>query len=201
MASESEFTDESIDVIPTYEDRGDARRVPWLNPRHPEHQLEFVFREKDEEGNYQFVKRTSKEIFKDKRVVIFGLPGAFTPTCSDHQLPEYELRYDDFIAKGIDEVYCVSVNDAFVMNAWFEKLGIEKVKPLPDGNGWFTWACNLMVSKHNVGFGNRSWRYAAIVDDGIFECCLEESNKCANSEEDRYVQSKPEKVLERLGNN
>lgn len=201
MASESEFTDESIDVIPTYDDRGDARRVPWLNPRYPEHQLEFVFREKDEEGNYQFVKRTSKEIFKDKRVVIFGLPGAFTPTCSDYQLPEYELRYDDFIAKGIDEVYCVSVNDAFVMNAWFEKLGIEKVKALPDGNGWFTWACHLMVSKHNVGFGNRSWRYAAIVDDGIFECCLEENNKCPNSEEDRYVQSKPEKILERLGNN
>lgn len=196
----SEFANTSIDEILTYEERGETRRVPWRHPRE-DRELDFVFREKDENEDYQFVKRTTKEIFKDKRLAIFGLPGAFTPTCSDFQLPEYEALYDQFIKKGVEEVYCVSVNDAFVMNAWFEKLGIEKVKALPDGNGTFTWCMNLMVSKHNLGFGNRSWRYAAIVDDGIFEVLLQESNKCANSEVDPYVNSKPEQLLARLGNN
>lgn len=195
----SEFADMSIDDIPTY-DPGGRITVPWRHPR-LDKELDFVFREKDENGDFQFVTRTTKEIFEDRRLALFGLPGAFTPTCSEFQLPAYEAAYDDFIKKGIDEVYCLSVNDAFVMNAWFEKLGIEKVKALPDGNGTFTWACNLMVAKHNLGFGNRSWRFAAIVDDGIFESLIEESGKSPNCQSDPYELTKPENLLARLGNN
>jgi peroxiredoxin len=194
----SELADLSIDNIP-FRTSNNARYVPSVHPRDPDLKVEFVFREKDENGDFQFVTRTAEEIFKGKRLAIFGLPGAFTPTRSELQLPAYELAYDDFIAKGIDEVYCVSVNDAFVMNAWFEKLGITKVKALPDGNGIFTWCCDLMVSKNNLGFGNRSWRYAAIVDDGVFEQCLEEAGKSANCESDPYENSTPQRLLATLG--
>ena len=114
--------------------------MPYFAP-----DVTFAFREGDEmpEGGGcpiggQFVYKTSKELFGGKRVVIFSLPGAFTPTCSSQQLPGYERLYDEFRAQGIDEIYCVSVNDAFVMNAWAEQLGIKKVKMLPDGNGDFT---------------------------------------------------------------
>jgi peroxiredoxin len=194
----SEFADLTIDNVPLRNSEN-ARIVPYVHPRDPEAKVEFVFREQDENGDYQFVTRTAEEIFKDKRLAIFGLPGAFTPTCSDIQLPAYEAAYDDFIAKGIDEVYCVSVNDAFVMNAWFEKQGITKVKALPDGNGIFTWCCDLMVSKNNLGFGNRSWRYAAIVDNGVFEQCLEEAGKTNNCGTDPYENSTPERLLATLG--
>ena len=114
--------------------------MPYFAPN-----VTFAFREGDEmpEGGGcpiggQFVYKTSKELFGGKRVVIFSLPGAFTPTCSSQQLPGYERLYDEFRAQGIDEIYCVSVNDAFVMNAWAQQLGIKKVKMLPDGNGDFT---------------------------------------------------------------
>ena len=90
-----------------------------------------------------------QDIFNNNRVLVFGLPGAFTPTCTNQQLPGYEAMYDQFIEKGIDEIYCVSVNDGFVMGSWFESLGIEKVQFLADGNGDFTRRMGMLVTKEN----------------------------------------------------
>jgi len=154
-------------------------------------QVEFVFRESGE-----FVNRTSAELFNDKRVVIFSLPGAFTPTCSAYQLPGFEERYDDFLGLGIDDIYCISVNDGFVMNAWAQDQNIEKVKLIPDGNAYFTRSMGMLVNKSNLGFGDRSWRYAAIVKNGIVEKMFVEEGQRDNADTDPYEASTPEKVLE-----
>jgi len=154
-------------------------------------QVEFVFRE-----NSEFVTRTSADLFSDKRVVIFSLPGAFTPTCSAYQLPGFEAFYDMFTEQGIDEIYCISVNDGFVMNAWGKDQGIEKVKLIPDGNGYFTNGMGFLVSKSNLGFGERSWRYAAIINDGVIEKLFVEEGFRDNADTDPYEASTPEAVLE-----
>lgn len=109
---------------------------------------------------------TSRDVFKGKNVVVFALPGAFTPTCTNAHLPGYEAKYDELKNKGIDEVYCLSVNDAFTMFQWAKYLKVEKVKMLPDGNGDFTRLMGMLVKKENVGFGLRSWRYSMHVVDG-----------------------------------
>ena len=106
----------------------------------------------------------SDDLFKDKKVVLFSLPGAYTPTCSSQQLPGYEEKYED-LKKFSDEVYCLSVNDSFVMNAWFRDQNITKVKPIGDGEGKFTKGMNMLVNKPNQGFGMRSWRYSAFIDN------------------------------------
>jgi len=154
-------------------------------------QVQFVFRE-----NSEFVNRTSAELFNGKRVVIFSLPGAFTPTCSAYQLPGFEEKYDDFIGSGIDAIYCISVNDGFVMNAWAQDQNIEKVKLIPDGNAYFTRSMGMLVSKSNLGFGDRSWRYAAVVDNGIIEKLFVEPGQRDNAPEDPYVETTPENVFE-----
>jgi len=112
---------------------------------------------------------TTKDVFAGKKIVIFSLPGAFTPTCSSTHAPGYEAAYDDLKAAGADEVYCISVNDAFVMFQWAKHLGLEKVKMLPDGNGEFTKGMGMLVKKNNLGFGERSWRYSMYVVDGVIE--------------------------------
>lgn len=112
-------------------------------------------------------KWTTESIFKGKKVVVFGLPGAFTPTCSSSHLPRYEELYDTFKKQGIDEIYCVSVNDTFVMNSWAEAQEISKVKMLPDGNGDFTKDVGMLVDKAVLGFGERSWRYSMLIEDGV----------------------------------
>jgi len=112
---------------------------------------------------------TSDELFGGKKVAIFSLPGAFTPTCSSTHLPGFEQKYDELKELGIDEVYCVSVNDAFVMNAWAKDQGVKNVKLIPDGSGELTRALGMMVKKDNLGFGERSWRYSAVVNDGVIE--------------------------------
>jgi len=156
-------------------------------------QVEFVFRE-----NGEFVNRTSKELFDGKRVVIFSLPGAFTPTCSAYQLPGFEEKYDDFIGNGIDAIYCISVNDGFVMNAWAKDQGIENVKLIPDGNAYFTRSMGMLVTKSNLGFGERSWRYAAVVDNGIIEKLFVEAGKRDNADTDPYEVTNPETILSYL---
>lgn len=172
------------------------------NNRNIEHNLamplsRFIFRE-----NGEFVERTTRDLFYGKRVALFGLPGAFTPTCTNQQVPEYEEAYDDLIAAGVDEVYCISVNDAFVMNAWRESLGIEKVKFLPDGNGFFTRQICENVFKTNLGFGMRSWRYSAIVrSDELIEVKFSEVGKMDNCTEDPYEISKPSVLLKYLNDN
>ena len=108
---------------------------------------------------------TTDDLFKGKKVVVFSLPGAFTPTCSTSHLPRYEALYDDFKAQGVDEVICVSVNDAFVMYKWGVDQGRKNVFLLPDGSGHFTRQMGMLVDKDNLGFGYRSWRYSMLVND------------------------------------
>ena len=108
---------------------------------------------------------SSKDIFNGKRVVVFALPGAFTPTCSSTHLPRYEELYEEFKAAGVDEVYCLSVNDAFTMFQWGQHMGVENVKLLPDGSCDFTRGMDMLVAKDNLGFGLRSWRYSMLVEN------------------------------------
>jgi peroxiredoxin len=123
---------------------------------------------------YRWQDKTTADYFEGKRVILFSLPGAFTPTCSTYQLPDFEKLFDSFRAQGIDAIYCVAVNDAFVMNAWGRQQGVDKVTLIPDGSGEFTRKMGMLVAKDNLGFGLRSWRYAAIVDDGLVETWFEE---------------------------
>ena len=149
-------------------------------------------------GEYIWKDVTTASLFAGKRVVVFSLPGAFTPTCSNFQLPGYDLKYDEFQALGIDEVYCLSVNDSFVMNAWFKSQEIQNVKPIPDGSGDFTYSMGMSVAKINLGFGYRSWRYAMVVNDGEIEQLFEEPGKVGNCPVDPYEVSDPDTVLQYL---
>jgi peroxiredoxin len=109
------------------------------------------------------------DLFKGKKVVVFSLPGAFTPTCSSTHLPGYEEKYEELKALGVDEVYCLSVNDAFVMFQWGKAQGVKNVKLLPDGSASFTREMGMLVKKDDLGFGERSWRYSMFVNDGKIE--------------------------------
>ena len=142
--------------------------------------------------------KTSRDIFDNKRIVLFSLPGAFTPICSTKMLPAYENLYLEFKKFGIDEVYCIAVNDCFVMDAWAEDLFITHVKMLPDGNGDFTKGMGMLVAKNNLGYGNRSWRYATVINSGEIEWLSEEPGHRSNTDQDPYEQSKPTKVLDYL---
>ncbi len=144
---------------------------------------------------FRWQDRTTDDYFKGKRVVLFSLPGAFTPTCSTYQLPGFEDNFETFRELGVDEIYCLSVNDSFVMNQWAKAQGIENVKVIPDGSGEFTRRMGMLVRKDNLGFGLRSWRYAAVVDDGAVEAWFEEPGLCDNHAEDPYGESSPETVL------
>jgi thioredoxin-dependent peroxiredoxin len=144
---------------------------------------------------YRWEDLTTEDYFGGKRVVLFALPGAFTPTCSTYQLPGFEKGFGDFQAEGIDGIYCLSVNDAFVMNQWAKAQGLENVNVIPDGSGEFTRRVGMLVRKDNLGFGLRSWRYAAIINDGVVEAWFEEPGLCDNHGEDPYGVSSPENVL------
>ena len=137
--------------------------------------------------------------FAGKKIVLFSLPGAFTPTCSNEQCPGYERMYDQFKAAGADEVYCLSVNDAFVMFQWGKNLGLEKVKLLPDGNGDFTRRMGMLIDKTHLGFGMRSWRYAMVVEDNVVTHWFEEPGiNDIGADTDPYGESAPEKVFAAL---
>ena len=138
------------------------------------------------------------EYFAGKKVILFGLPGAFTPTCSTKQLPGFEEMYEKFQEKGIFEIICVSVNDAFVMSKWFEDQNIKNVRWLADGSGVLTERLGMLCKKDNLGFGTRSWRYAAVINNGIVEQMFAEEGKCDNHTEDPYDVSSPENVYEKL---
>ena len=120
------------------------------------------------QGN-DWVDVTSEELFKGKTVIVFALPGAFTPTCSSTHLPRYNELAPVFAANGVDEIICLSVNDTFVMNAWAEDQKAENVTFLPDGNGEFSEAMGMLVDKEELGFGKRSWRYSMLVKDGVID--------------------------------
>jgi len=114
---------------------------------------------------YEWKRLTTADVFAGKRVVLFGLPGAFTPACSDSHLPGYERLHADFVKEGIDKVVCLSVNDAFVMFQWAKSRDIQNVFMLPDGNADFTRKMGMLVDRSDHGMGLRSWRYSMLVED------------------------------------
>lgn len=118
---------------------------------------------------YRWQDTTTEDIFAGKKVVVFSLPGAFTPTCSSNHLPRYEELYAEMAALGVDAIYCISVNDAFVMFQWGKQQGAKNVNLLPDGNGEFSRKMGMLVDKSNLGFGMRSWRYSMVVNDMTIE--------------------------------
>jgi peroxiredoxin len=145
----------------------------------------------------QWLPMKTSEMFKNKRAIVFSLPGAYTPTCSTYQLPGFEENYQKIKSKGVDEVYVSSVNDGFVMNAWAEKLGIKNVKVIPDGNGEFADALDMLVDMSAIGFGKRSRRFAVVINNNEVEKLFVEPPSTPENE-DPYGETSPENVMEYL---
>ena len=167
----------------------------------PEHSFRCRFEHK---SIFVWKDITTDMMFKDKKIVMFGLPGAFTPTCSNEQLPQYEAQYERFKELGIDDVYCVSVNDGFVMRSWGASMTpeVEKVFLCPDGDGKFTEAMGMLVDKPANKFGKRSWRYSAYVDNGEIKKMFIEPGKNDKSEdEDPFEVTDAETMLKYLRDN
>lgn len=165
-------------------------------------QVTFKTRVRDEsiggDNPYRWQDMTTDDYFKGKKVVVFSLPGAFTPTCSTYQVPTYNQKFDEFKALGVDAVYCISVNDAFVMNKWAQAQEADNLTFIPDGNGEFTRKMGYLVEKKNLGFGERSWRYSMLVNDGQIEVLFEEPGFEDNVEGDPYEVSDPDTMLNYL---
>lgn len=125
----------------------------------------------------QWVDVTTDEIFKDKTVVVFALPGAFTPTCSSTHLPRYNELAPVFFKEGVDKIVCMSVNDTFVMNAWSADQHADHIEFIPDGNGEFADGMGMLVDKEDLGFGKRTWRYSMLVKDGVIDKMFIEPEK------------------------
>ena len=159
----------------------------------------FKTRVRDEsiggENPFRWQDVTTKDVFAGKKVIVFSLPGAFTPTCSSTHLPRYEELYAELKGLGVDEIYCMSVNDAFVMYQWGIKLGAKNVKLLPDGNGEFNRKMGMLVEKSNLGFGMRSWRYSMLVNDGTVEKVFAEPGFSDNCETDPFEVSDADTML------
>ena len=162
--------------------------------------ITFKTRVKDAEGNYGWKDVTTCDYFKGKSVILFSLPGAFTPTCSTYQLPNFEKKFAEFSLEGIDEIYCMSVNDAFVMNAWAKDQKLEYVKVIPDGSGRFTRGMGMLVRKDPEDFGYRSWRYAAHIEDCVVKKMWVEEGKMDDCPTDPYGATNPQEILEDLQN-
>lgn len=164
----------------------------------------FKTRVRDEsiggDNPFRWQEVSSDEVFSNRKIIVVALPGAFTPTCSSAHLPEYEKKYDEFKKLGIDEIYCVAVNDAFVMYQWSQKLGVQHVKMLPDGNADFTHGMNMLVKKDNLGFGDRSWRYAMLVDNKKIVKLFAEPNLSDNCPSDPFEVSDAQTMLDYLRN-
>jgi peroxiredoxin len=144
---------------------------------------------------FEWKQLTTDDVFKGKKVVVFSLPGAFTPTCSTSHLPRFEELHDEFKAHGVDQIVCISVNDAFVMYQWGKSQNADKVFLLPDGNGEFTRKMGMLVDKANLGFGMRSWRYAMVVDDGEIKQMFSEDGYSDNCPADPFEVSDADTVL------
>ena len=143
---------------------------------------------------HEWVDISSEQLFKGKNVIVFSLPGAFTPTCSSSHVPRYNQLAKTFRKHGIDEIICISVNDAFVMNEWKVEQQAENIEFIPDGNGEFTNAMGLLVDKDDLGFGKRSWRYSMLVKDGVVDKMFIEPEKPG----DPYEVSDADTMLEYL---
>ncbi|MCM2679301.1 glutathione peroxidase [Echinimonas agarilytica] len=125
----------------------------------------------------QWLDVTTEDIFANKTVIVFSLPGAFTPTCSSTHLPRYNELASVFKENGVDDIVCMSVNDTFVMNAWLADQEAENINVIPDGNGEFSDGMEMLVDKSDIGFGKRSWRYSMLVKNGVIEKMFIEPNK------------------------
>jgi peroxiredoxin len=175
-----------------------------LNTKVPAQVPDVVFktrvRDESVEGPnpYRWQDVTSKDIFAGRKVVVFALPGAFTPTCSSTHLPGYEARFEEFKALGVDDIYCLSVNDAFTMFQWGKHQGVEKVKLLPDGSAVFTEKMGMLVRKDNLGFGARSWRYSMLVEDGVITALFSEDGKSHDCPSDPFEVSDADTMLKQL---
>ena len=141
---------------------------------------------------------STDDIFKGRKIVLFALPGAYTPTCSSTHLPGFDKEYQALIEQGVDEVYCLSVNDAFTMFQWSQHLAVENVKMLPDGNGDFTRLMGMLVKKENLGFGMRSWRYSMLVEDREIIKLFSEPGQSDNCPDDPFSVSGVDTMLEYL---
>ncbi len=142
------------------------RRMMMFENREGQNVPQVVFHTR---RDHEWVDVSTDEIFKGKTVVVFALPGAFTPTCSSTHVPRYNQLAPVLKQNGVDEIVCVSVNDAFVMNEWKEEQKAHNITFLPDGNGDFSRGMGMLVPKNDLGFGDRSWRYSMLVKDGIVE--------------------------------
>jgi len=162
-------------------------------------QAVFKTRVRDEsvagDNPYRWQDRSTDDIFSGKKVVVFSLPGAFTPTCSSNHLPRYDELFEEFQAQGVDDIVCVSVNDAFVMFQWGKHMGNQNICLLPDGNGEFTRKMGMLVDKSNLGFGMRSWRYSMLVNDGQIEQLFVEPGLDDNYGEDPFEVSDADTML------
>jgi peroxiredoxin len=162
-------------------------------------QVTFKTRVRDESvpgpNPFRWQDLTSDEIFRGKKVVLFALPGAFTPTCSSNHLPRYEELHSAFQAEGVDQIICLSVNDAFVMFQWGKAIGANHVFLLPDGNGEFSRKMGMLVDKSNLGFGMRSWRYSMLVNDGEIEAMFIEPDFGDNCPVDPFTVSDADTML------
>ena len=169
-------------------------------------QVTFRIREGDTSDNEiayaiggKWINKSTDDFFKNKRVILFSLPCAFTPTCSSQQLPGFEKNADELKKLSIDEIYCCSVNDSYVMNAWAKKMRISRVKVIPDRSGLFTKYMGMLISKDHDGFGQRSWRYMAVINDGIVEKWWQEPGiNNSGSDDDPYTETTPENTLKYL---
>ena len=165
-------------------------------------EIVFKTRVRDEsiggDNPFRWQDLSTNDVFKGKKVVVFALPGAYTPTCSSTHLPGFDEKYQALIDQGVDEVFCLSVNDAFTMFQWSKHLGVAKVKMLPDGNGDFSRMMGMLVKKENLGFGMRSWRYSMVVEDKRIIKLFSEPGKSDNCPDDPFSVSDVDTMLEYL---
>ena len=145
---------------------------------------------------FRWLDLSTDDVFKGKNVILFSLPGAFTPTCSSTHLPGFEAKYNELKSMGIDEVYCLSVNDAFTIFQWSNHLDVKNVKMLPDSNGDFTRLMGMLVKKENLGFGSRSWRYSMHVVNGEIKKVFSEAGKMDNCPDDPFECSDAETMMQ-----
>lgn len=144
---------------------------------------------------------SSEDFFANKKIVLFGLPGAFTPTCSSTHAPGYDSKMNDFRELGVNQIVCLSVNDAFVMYKWSQDLGTQNVFMLPDGNLDFTKGIGMNVQKQNLGFGERSWRYSMYIENGTIKKVFEEPGFADNAQDDPFEVSDADTMLAYLKEN
>lgn len=165
-------------------------------------EVTFHTRVRDEsiggDNPFRWEVKTTSSFFANQKAILFSLPGAFTPTCSTYQLPDFDKLFPEFQKLGINSIYCLSVNDSFTMNAWGKNQNLKNVQLIPDGSGTFTRQMGMLVQKDNLGFGARSWRYAATVTNGTITAWFEEPGLEDNCESDPYSVSKPQNILEKI---